>query len=104
MASTVFIAKESHADEPRVAASPETVKKIAALGLGVVVQKGAGLASRIPDADFEAAGAKLGTATAAKTADIVLRVRRPTDAEMRNYKKGAAVIAIMDPYGTSPWS
>ncbi len=99
MASTVFIAKESQSDEPRVSASVESVKKLAALGLDVVVQKGAGLASRIPDADYEAAGAKLGTATAAKTADVVLRVRRPSDAEMKNYKKGAAVIAIMDPYG-----
>lgn len=99
MAATVFIAKESHADEPRVAASADTVKKLVGMGLDVVVQKGAGLGSRIPDAEFEAAGAKLGTAASAKTADVVLRVRRPTDAEMKNYKKGAAVLATMDPYG-----
>ena len=99
MASTVFIAKESAADEPRVAASADTVKRLVGLGLNVAVQKGAGLASRIPDADYEAAGAKLGTATAAKTADVILRVRRPTDAEIKNYKKGAVVIGIMDPYG-----
>ncbi|MCR9136461.1 MAG: Re/Si-specific NAD(P)(+) transhydrogenase subunit alpha [Alphaproteobacteria bacterium] len=99
MASTVFIAKESAAGEPRVAASPDSVKKIVALGLNVTVQKGAGLASQIPDSDYADAGAKLGTATAAKTADVVLRVRRPTDAEIKAYKKGAVVIAIMDPYG-----
>ncbi len=99
MASTVFIAKESASGEPRVAGSPDSVRKLAALGLKVVVQKGAGLGSQIPDADYAAAGAKLGTATAAKTADVILRVRRPTDAEVKNYKKGAVVIAIMDPYG-----
>ncbi len=99
MANTVFIAKESHSDEARVAASTDTVKKMIALGFDVVVQKGAGTASQIHDSAFVEVGAKLGAATAAKTADVVLRVRRPTDAEIKNYKKGAAVIAIMDPYG-----
>jgi len=99
VASTVFIAKELDADEPRVAASADTVKRLVGLGLKVVVQKGAGLASRILDSDYEAAGAKLGTATTAKTADAILRVRRPPDAEMKHYKKGAVVIGIMDPYG-----
>ena len=99
MASTVFIAKESHPDESRVAASVDTVKKLIGLGFEVVVQKGAGTASRIPDDAFADAGAKLGTAVSAKTADIVLKVRRPSDAEIKNYKKGAAVLAIMDPYG-----
>ncbi|WP_136660793.1 Re/Si-specific NAD(P)(+) transhydrogenase subunit alpha [Nitratireductor sp. XY-223] len=99
MASTVFIAKETHPDETRVAASVDSVKKMVALGLGVVVQKGAGAGSKVPDEAFAEAGAKLGTAAGAKTADVVLRVRRPTDAEAKNYKKGAAVIAVMDPYG-----
>lgn len=99
MASTVFIAKETQADEPRVAASVDSVKKLIAFGLAVTVQKGAGAGSQIPDAAFEEAGAKLGSATAAKTADVVLRVRRPTQAEAKACKKGAAVIAIMDPYG-----
>lgn len=99
MASTIFIAKETHADEPRVAASVDSVKKLTSLGLDVVVQKGAGAGSQIPDQAFADAGAKLGTAAGAKSADVVLRVRRPTDAEVKNYKSGAAVIAIMDPYG-----
>ena len=99
MAATVFIAKESQSDEPRVAASADTVKRLAGMGVYVIVQRGAGAASRIPDAEFEAAGAKLGTAASAKTADVILSVRQPTDAELKNYKRGAAVIAIMDPYG-----
>ncbi|MEX3010275.1 Re/Si-specific NAD(P)(+) transhydrogenase subunit alpha [Hoeflea sp. TYP-13] len=99
MASTVFIAKETHSDESRVAASVDSVKKLIALGLEVVVQKGAGAGSQIPDEAYAEVGAKLSAATGAKTADVVLRVRRPSDAEIKNYKKGAAVIAIMDPYG-----
>jgi H+-translocating NAD(P) transhydrogenase subunit alpha len=95
----VFIPKESDAAEPRVAASPETVKKMKGLGLDVIVEKGAGLASRVLDKDFEASGAKIVSAYDAKSADIILKVRRPTAAELKSYKKGAAVIAMMDPYG-----
>ncbi len=99
MTHTVFVPKESEANESRVAASPETVKRMKGLGLEVVVEKGAGLQSRITDDDYAKAGATLGTAAAAKTADIVLKVRRPSDSEIKSYKKGALVIASMDPYG-----
>ncbi|MDI7860470.1 Re/Si-specific NAD(P)(+) transhydrogenase subunit alpha [Rhizobiaceae bacterium n13] len=99
MSSIVFIPREVATDEPRVAASAETVKKIVGLGLEVVVEAGAGLSSRIPDADFEKAGARIGKATDAKPADVILKVRRPTDKEIKSYKRGAIVIAIMDPYG-----
>jgi len=95
----VFVAKESDPLESRVAASPETVKKMTALGLDVIVQKGAGDKSRIADADFIAAGAKAGTAADAKKADVVLRVKRPSEAEIKSLKSGAIVLAQMDPYG-----
>jgi len=95
----VFVAKESDSLESRVAASPETVKKMTALGLDVIVQKGAGEKSRIADADFVAAGAKAGTAADAKKADVVLRVRRPSETEIKSLKSGAIVLAQMDPYG-----
>ncbi len=99
VAHTVFVPKESDSGEARVAASPETVKRLKGLGLDVVVEKGAGLGSRIPDAEFEKAGATIGAATAAKSADIVLKVRRPSSKETASYKSGALVIAAMDPYG-----
>jgi H+-translocating NAD(P) transhydrogenase subunit alpha len=99
LAQLVFIPREVDPSEPRVAASPESVKKLKSLGLDVIVEKGAGALSRVLDADFEAAGAKLGTASDCKSADIVLKVRRPVPAELKSYKKGAAVIAMMDPYG-----
>ncbi|CAN7266136.1 Re/Si-specific NAD(P)(+) transhydrogenase subunit alpha [Mesorhizobium sp. LjNodule214] len=99
MGQTVFIPRELDANEPRVAASPDTVKRLAGLGLDVVVEAGAGTASRIPDEEFAKAGAAIGKAGDAAKADVVLKVRRPTDAELKGYKSGAAVIAIMDPYG-----
>ena len=94
----IAVAAETDPSEPRVAASPETVKKFIALGAQVVVEPGAGIKSGIPDDDFKAAGATL-TKGAAKDADIVLKVRRPAPDEIKTYKKGALVAAIMDPYG-----
>jgi NAD(P) transhydrogenase subunit alpha len=94
----IAVAHEIEGGEPRVAATPETVKKLKALGAEVVVARGAGVASGIPDAEFEAVGASLSD-DAAKDADVVLKVRRPTAKELAGYKKGALVVAIMDPYG-----
>ncbi len=97
----IAILAESDKSETRVAASPETVKKYAALGAEVVVQFNAGAASGFSDADYTAAGAKIG-ANAAQTvagADVVLRVRRPSGAELSGVKPGAAVISIVDPFG-----
>jgi len=98
MAATIFIPRETEG-EPRVAASPDTVKKMKGLGLDVVVEAGAGALSRIPDAEFEKTGARIGSAGDAGAADVVLKVRRPSGDEMRSYKSGAIVIATMDPYG-----
>jgi H+-translocating NAD(P) transhydrogenase subunit alpha len=84
--------------EPRVAATPDTVKKLAALGAEVVVEQGAGLKSGVLDTDYSAAGATV-SPNAVRDADLVLKVRRPADGEIAAYKRGALVIAIMDPYG-----
>src|SRR5665811_1258390 len=94
----IAVARESEANEPRVAGTPETVKKLKALGAEVAVVRGAGLASGILDADYEAAGATVSD-NVTKDADVVLKVRRPSVSELAAYKKGALVIAIMDPYG-----
>ncbi|WP_421914893.1 Re/Si-specific NAD(P)(+) transhydrogenase subunit alpha [Mesorhizobium sp.] len=99
MGQTVFIPRELDANEPRVAASPDTVKRFTGLCFDVIVETGAGTRSRIPDEDFAKAGAVIGKAADVAKADVVLKVRRPTDAELKGYKSGAAVIAIMDPYG-----
>ena len=94
----IAVAREAEANEPRVAATPETVKKLVGLGAEVAVARGAGIASGIPDSEFEAAGATLGD-NVTNDADVVLKVRRPATEELSGYKKGALVIAIMDPYG-----
>jgi NAD(P) transhydrogenase subunit alpha len=97
----IAIPAETESGEPRVAATPETVKKLRGLGADVVVERGAGLKSGILDTDYEAAGATIAgdDARTVEDADVVLKVRRPSGAELPDYKKGAAVIAIMDPFG-----
>ena len=94
----VAVAAEVDANEPRVAATPETIKKIIGLGAEVAVEPGAGLKSGILDADYSAVGATV-TKDAVAGADVVLKVRRPQASELPRLKKGAMVIAIMDPYG-----
>jgi len=97
----IAVPAEIDAAEPRVAATPETVKKMKALGADVVVETGAGVKSGFLDADYEAAGAAVGSTAAfvVTDADVVLKVRRPTAEELTHYKSGALVLAIMDPYG-----
>ncbi|HKA74171.1 MAG TPA: Re/Si-specific NAD(P)(+) transhydrogenase subunit alpha [Xanthobacteraceae bacterium] len=97
----IAVAREAGAGEARVAATPDTVKRMKALGADVVVQAGAGTASGILDADYEAAGATIAPTIqeAVRDADVVLKVRRPSEAEVRNYKRGALVLAMMDPFG-----
>jgi NAD(P) transhydrogenase subunit alpha len=94
----IAVAREADPAEDRVAATPDTVKKMKALGADVAVEPGAGEKSGIPDAEYDAAGATV-AAGAVKGADVVLKVRRPAAAELADYKKGALVFAIMDPYG-----
>src|SRR5262249_7809552 len=97
----IAFGREAGAGEARVAATPDTVKRMKALGADVVVQAGAGTASGILDADYEAAGATIAPTIqeAVRDADVVLKVRRPSEAEVRNYKRGALVLAMMDPFG-----
>src|SRR5476649_1419620 len=94
----IAVAKEIDPSEPRVAVSPDTVKKYKALGVDIAIEPGAGLKSGLPDSEFTAVGATI-SADAVKDADIVIKVKRPEASELANYKRGALVIAIMDPYG-----
>ena len=97
----IAIARERKAGETRVAATPETVGKFIALGASVQVEKGAGEASRFPDADYKAAGAAISATPAAcvRGADIILAVARPAASALSGAAKGALVIGIMDPFG-----
>jgi len=74
----IAVLKEAATGETRVAATPETVKKFIGLGASLFVERGAGAGASIADADYEAAGATLGTLAATiKDADIVLGVQGP---------------------------
>jgi NAD(P) transhydrogenase subunit alpha len=88
-------------DEPRVAVSPETVKKLVGLGAKVKVETGAGLRSRFSDAMLKAQGAEIApsAAEARRDADILLKVRRPAPEEVKDLKPGSLVVAMLDPYG-----
>ncbi|NYZ14024.1 Re/Si-specific NAD(P)(+) transhydrogenase subunit alpha [Azospirillum sp. RWY-5-1] len=102
----VGIPKERRPNEQRVAASPETVKKLKGLGLDVVVETGAGAGANIPDQAFADAGATIAPdeAAALADADIVLKVQRPLTAaeggtdELALIKRGALLIGILNPF------
>src|SRR5215210_7618762 len=94
----IAIPAETDPGEPRVAATPDTVKKMLSLGADVMVERDAGRRSGILDADYQAAGAVVGS-NVVRGADVVLRVRRPNAAELSGYKRGALVLGIMDPFG-----
>ena len=94
----IAVAKEIDPSEPRVAASPDTVKRFKALGVDVAIEPGAGIKAGLPDSEFSAVGATV-SADALNDADVVIKVKRPEPSELAKYKRGALVVAIMDPYG-----
>jgi NAD(P) transhydrogenase subunit alpha len=93
----IGIPAETRPGETRVAATPETVKKLAARHQ-VVVQAGAGIRSSILDAAYEAAGAAIGGADEALGSDIVLKVRAPDAGERARMKPGAVLIGMLNPF------
>ncbi|MFN8750454.1 MAG: NAD(P)(+) transhydrogenase (Re/Si-specific) subunit alpha, partial [Betaproteobacteria bacterium] len=98
----IGIPAESLSGETRVAATPETVKKLLAGGHHrVLVQAGAGLSSSISDGDFAAAGATVvAGAVEAWAADIVLKVRGPQDGELSLLRRDQVLVALLAPYKT----
>ena len=96
----IGIPRETRPGETRVAATPETVKKLAASGKhAIVVESGAGVASAIPDEQYVAAGATIGSAAQALGADIVLKVRGPRAAgELSQIKSGAMLVGLLNPF------
>ena len=87
-------------DEPRVAATPETVQKFKALGSDVMVKRGVGLGSGFADSAYEDAGATLAddTAGALNGADLLVKVRRPTEADRASLSSSTHVAAILNPF------
>jgi NAD(P) transhydrogenase subunit alpha len=90
------VPKETREGERRVAAVPEVVKKLAAKGLAVCVERGAGSAAGYPDDDYAAAGAELTDAAGALAADIVAKVRKPSGDEIAALRPGAVHISLIE--------
>ncbi|AKM31248.1 NADP transhydrogenase subunit alpha [Pandoraea faecigallinarum] len=96
----IGIPAETHAGESRVAATPETVKKLVASGHRIVIGRGAGDAASVPDAAFEAAGATLGSPADALGAELVLKVRAPSPEELAQIPRGSVVVGMLNPFDT----
>jgi NAD(P) transhydrogenase subunit alpha len=96
----IGIPAEVRSGETRVAATPETVKKLAAAGHNLLVQSGAGVAASVPDEHFAQAGARIvaGAGELYRDAEIVLKVRAPTPEEVPQIRRGAIVIGLLNPF------
>ena len=89
---------ETQANETRVAATPETVKKFIGQGHTVIVQSGAGINSSQPDSAYEAVGASIGSASDALGAELVLKVRAPNATELGQMQSNAVLLGMLDPF------
>ena len=98
--AVIAVTTERRAGETRVAAVPETVKKLIVAGFSVVIESGAGTAAAYPDADYQAAGAEIAkdAKAAIGKADILFKVRAPEPAEIAALKAGAIVVALLNPH------
>ncbi|MGH8649286.1 MAG: Re/Si-specific NAD(P)(+) transhydrogenase subunit alpha, partial [Burkholderiales bacterium] len=97
----IGIPAETRPGETRVAATPETVKKVAAGARHeILVQAGAGVAASVPDSEFQSAGARIvaDARGVLGAADIVLKVRGPQEAEVGLFKRGAILVGLLNPY------
>jgi NAD(P) transhydrogenase subunit alpha len=94
----LVVGRETLAYENRVAASPESVKKLIALGFDVAVEAGAGLASSMTDDAYQSAGAKIVSSGIYADADVILRVRQPSAADIAGMKKGAVLVTQLSPH------
>jgi len=89
---------ETKAGETRVAATPETVKKLIGQGHQVLIQKDAGLQASQPDAAYVAVGASIGSASDAFASEVILKVRAPQPEELKQIKSGSVLIGMLDPF------
>lgn len=91
---------ETQTGETRVAATPETIKKLIGQGHQVTVQRGAGLNASIPDSAYEAVGASLGSAADAYGAQLVLKVVAPNDQELALINSGSLLVGMLNPFNS----
>jgi NAD(P) transhydrogenase subunit alpha len=95
---TVGVPKESRPNEARVAATPDSARRLIKAGFRILLQSGAGEAAGFPDRDFEFDGVERVDAARAFAADVVLKVAKPSQDEILKLKKGSLVICLGEPY------
>jgi NAD(P) transhydrogenase subunit alpha len=93
----IGVPKEIRSGETRVAATPDSVKKLRK-SFEVAVEKSAGLSAHYPDEAYAAAGATLVDADAAFACDAVVKIHKPSSAELKRMKKGAVLVSLLEPY------
>src|SRR5258708_6859341 len=94
----VGIPKETRNAETRVAATPDSVRKLVKKGLQLRIERGAGQTAGFPDDAYVAAGAELTDTAGALGSDIVLKFHKPTSSELLKMKKGALLICFIEPF------
>ncbi|MCF6806539.1 NAD(P)(+) transhydrogenase (Re/Si-specific) subunit alpha, partial [Pseudomonas stutzeri] len=89
---------ETRPGEARVAATPETVKKLITQGHQVIVQNGAGLQASVPDSAYEAAGASIADAASVYAAQVLLKVNAPSETELAQMQPGSVLVGMLNPF------
>nr|WP_206683037.1 Re/Si-specific NAD(P)(+) transhydrogenase subunit alpha [Pseudomonas baltica] len=89
---------ETQQGETRVAATPETIKKLVAQGHAVTVERGAGVLASVTDDAYQAAGATIGSAAQAFATQLVLKVNAPSDAELQQMAAGTVLLGMLNPF------
>lgn len=92
---------ETQTGETRVAATPETIKKLVAQGHRVTVQSGAGVLASVTDSAYEAAGATIASAADAFGAELILKVNAPCDSELAQIPAGAVLMGMLNPFNNN---
>ncbi len=95
----IAVTSETALGETRVAATPDTVKKLIGLGHTLAIEVGAGVRASFPDAQFAQAGAEIAShAQVLAGADLLLKVRRPSPADLAGLRRGAGLVALLEPF------
>ncbi|MGD2081960.1 MAG: Re/Si-specific NAD(P)(+) transhydrogenase subunit alpha [Chromatiales bacterium] len=92
----IGVPKETAVGETRVALTPDVAKRLIGKGFEVLLERSAGAAAHFPDEDYEASGAVLGDAAEALSADLVVKIRRPSGDEIEGMREGAVLIGFTE--------
>jgi NAD(P) transhydrogenase subunit alpha len=98
MGITVGVPKETGSGETRVAATPDSVKRLAKYGFGVAIEEGAGMSAGFRDEDYEAVGARIVSRKDAWSSQLIAKVAPPTESETQSLQSGAMIVSLLEPF------